>query len=258
MHKERFFTSHQVYDSNHKLHQVLNYALDIVSHFTRATSLNDKCRRVQLAFPEVDNIHPTKQLLDSIKIDRKTAPYERALELTRFIILNYSPDINSGGQKMIALLFNMNELWEEYILKMMKKYVRENIDKGWSVYGQESKTFYGSYRTIRPDIVLRREGVNNETYIIDTKWKRPINKPVSIEDLRQMYAYGRFWDSDKLMLLYPGENHDSGYESYPNEFDSNRKHQCKIVRISVLNDNYLDLNIGQKVIKLFTEKELIY
>ena len=156
VHKERFYTTHQVYDANHKLHQVLAHALEIVSQFTRATHLNDKCRRVQLAFPEVNSINPTAQMLHSINIDRKTAPYERALELAKFIILNYSPDINKGQQKMIALLFNMNELWEEFVLKMLKKHARENPEEGWSVHGQESKRFYGSYRTIRPDIVLRR------------------------------------------------------------------------------------------------------
>jgi len=112
VHKERFYTSHQVYDGNHKLHQLLGHALEIVSQFTRATRLNDKCRRVQLAFPEVESINPTAQMVNDIKTNRKTAPYERALELSKFIIRNYSPDINQGQQKMIALLFNMNELWE--------------------------------------------------------------------------------------------------------------------------------------------------
>jgi 5-methylcytosine-specific restriction enzyme subunit McrC len=148
---------------------------------------------------------------------------------------------------MIALLFNMNELWEEFVLKMLKKHARENPEEGWSVHGQESKRFYGSYRTIRPDIVLRR---GEETFIIDTKWKRPTNKSASIEDLRQMYAYGRFWDSDKLMLLYPGKHHDSGYESYPNEFDENRNHQCKISMVSVLDGSSLDLTIGEQIVRL--------
>lgn len=255
VHKERFYTTHQVYDSNHMLHQVLGYALEIVGQFSRATRLNDKCRRVQLAFPEVKSINPTAQMLHSIKIDRKTAPYERALELAKFIILNYSPDINRGEQKMIALLFNMNDLWEEYVLKMLKKYARENLNQGWSVYGQESKTFYGTFRTIRPDIVLRRgEEENEETFIVDTKWKRPTNKSASIEDLRQMYAYGRYWDSDKLMLLYPGQHYDSGYQGYPNKFDVSRVHQCKIGMVSVLDVSSLDLAVGEKIINMLNQK----
>lgn len=251
VHKERFYTSHQVYDGNHKLHQVLAHALEIVSQFTRATRLNDKCRRVQLAFPEVESLNPTAQMVNDIKTNRKTAPYERALELSKFIILNYSPDINQGQQKMIALLFNMNELWEEYVLRMLKKYSREHPEAGWKVNGQEFKEFYGSHRTIRPDIVLRKgNGENEKRYIIDTKWKRPKKKSASIDDLRQMYAYGRFWDSDKLMLLYPGNHYDSKYKDYHSEYDENRKHQCKVGMVSVLQDKTLDLTIGEKVIQL--------
>ena len=73
VHQERFYTSHQVYDRNHQLHQVLAYALQIVGQFSRTSFLNDKCKRIQLGFPEVDQIKPTIQLLDSLQIDRKTS-----------------------------------------------------------------------------------------------------------------------------------------------------------------------------------------
>ena len=247
IHKERFYTTHQVYDKDHKIHQILGQALEIVGQFTRASRLNDKCRRVELAFPEVKKINPTHQFLYSVQTDRKTAQYERALELARFIILNYSPDINKGAQKMIALLFNMNELWEEYVVKMLKKYALEHESEGWEVFGQESKNFYGTRRSIRPDIVIRKE---NEVFIIDTKWKRPNKMSANIEDLKQMYAYGRFWNSEKLMLLYPGFHYDSGYNQYKNKENDRREHQCKIARVSVLDDASLDPQIGKNIIDL--------
>lgn len=246
IHKERFYTAHQVYDSNHKLHQVLGHALEIVGQFTKGTRLNDKCRRTQLAFPEVDKIKPNLQLLESIKINRKTTPYERALELAKLIILNYSPDINHGQQKMIALLFDMNELWEEYVLRELKRYAHNHPTENWEVKGQESKTFYGTHRTIRPDIVLKNE---DETIIIDTKWKRPSKKAASIEDLRQMYAYARFWNTNKVVLLYPGEPYDSGYKSYPNIHDPEDKHQCKIGMVNVLKNGILSESLGEEVIR---------
>jgi 5-methylcytosine-specific restriction enzyme subunit McrC len=247
IHKERFYTAHQIYDANHKLHQVLAHALDIVGQFTRATRLNDKCRRTQLAFPEVDRITPSFQLLESIKINRKTAPYERALELAKLIILNYSPDINHGQQKMIALLFDMNVLWEEYVLRALKKHAQKHPEEMFGVTSQESKTFYGSQRTIRPDIVLKK---GDETIIIDTKWKRPTNKVASIEDLRQMYAYARFWDTNKVVLLYPGEPYDSGYQPYPNKNDHNFDfHQCKTLYVNILENNKIDANLAFNIIQ---------
>jgi 5-methylcytosine-specific restriction enzyme subunit McrC len=244
IHKERFFTTHQVYDQNHLLHQVLSYANDIVSQFTRGTILSDRCRRVCLAFPEVDQRIPTLQQIESIKIDRKTAPYERALELAKFIIFNYSPDINQGNQKMIALLFDMNVLWEQYVLKQLKVFVRDQPDI--KVSGQESKVFYGTHRSIRPDIVIRKGG---ESIVVDTKWKRPYNNAASIEDLRQMYAYGRYWDSKKLTLLYPGDFYDGGFQEYKGSYDQ-QNHMCKIARVSVLDGDKLDDKIAEKIIEL--------
>ncbi len=252
IHKERFYTAHQIYDANHKLHQVLAHALDIVGQFTRATRLNDKCRRTHFAFPEVDGIKPSFQLLESIKIDRKTAPYERALELAKLIILNYSPDINQGQQKMIALLFDMNVLWEEYVLRSLKKYANNQPKEGWEVRGQESKTFYGAHRTIRPDIVMRNGG---DVIIIDTKWKRPTNKVASIEDLRQMYAYARYWKTNKVVLLYPGDHFDSGYKPYPNKNDHEVDfHQCKIAMVNVISNGKLSEKLAEDVIELIVEK----
>lgn len=239
--KDRFYTTHQVYDQDHKLHQVLWKALDIVEQFSRGTRINDFASRVKLDFPDVEQINVTESILDSIKINRKSKPYEYALELARLIILNYSPDISAGKEKMLSLLFNMNELWEEFVLKQLKKVsFKYNIE----VTGQESKRFWG-YNSIRPDIVVKK---GEETFIIDTKWKTPWNKSASIEDLRQMYAYGRFWSAKKMMLLYPGDLNQNDFKPYLNQNTDGIDHQCKLGFINVFDEEgRLDLHIGHKV-----------
>jgi 5-methylcytosine-specific restriction enzyme subunit McrC len=245
VHRERFYTTHQVYDRDHLLHQVLLNALDIVHHFSRGTRLGDKSGRVKLAFPEVKEIRPTAALLEQIHLDRKTAPYERALELAKLIILNYSPDIQTGQNKMISLLFDMNQLWEEFVIVQLKKHLSNSE---WIVHGQQSKPFHGSWRTIRPDIVLTK---GEEIFIIDTKWKRPANNAASIEELRQMYAYGRFWQAEKMMLLYPGNRDQSGkYIEYRNSASDNKVHLCKVGFVSVLEGNCLNENLAGEIVTL--------
>jgi 5-methylcytosine-specific restriction enzyme subunit McrC len=205
VHKERFYTTHQVYDVNHKLHQVLQIALSIIDQFSKGSRIADYCKRISMSFPEMDSISVNSQVLSSIKIDRKTAPYERAFELAKLIILNYSPDINHGNQKMIALLFDMNELWEEYVLVQLKREVNnENSPfyKQFTIQGQTRKYIWNS-NFIQPDIEIVST-TTNETFIIDTKWKRP-GYSASVEDLRQIYTYARFWDAKTVMLLYPGD-----------------------------------------------------
>ncbi|AXT49491.1 restriction endonuclease [Aquimarina sp. BL5] len=243
IHKERFYTTHQVYDKDHVLHQVLSKALDIVTQFCRGTYLYDYCQRVKLDFPEVKQIQVTSNQLDKIKLNRKTEPYRYALELARLIILNYSPDISSGREKMISLLFDMNKLWEEYVLVMLQKYCREN-DLDIVVSAQQTKSFINS-NYLQPDIVIKK---GNKNYIIDTKWKVPDNNTVSISDLRQVYAYARFWDAEKVMLLYPGNRKSEDFKQFENEKD-NPKHQCKLGFVSVLDsNNKLDISIGEKII----------
>ena len=53
--------------------------------------------------------------------NRKTAPYKTALGIARLIILNYVPNASMGVEKMLAILFNMNSLWEEYIFSKRKR-----------------------------------------------------------------------------------------------------------------------------------------
>ena len=252
IHKERFYTTHQVYDSNHLLHQVLQKALTIVRQFTKGTRLQDVTNRIQLNFPEVDKKTITAKQLNTIQLNRKSSSYRPALDLARLIILNYSPDISSGKEKMLSLLFDMNQLWEKYILIKLQK-ACENTDV--EVSGQEVKPFWGT-NSLKPDIVLRK---GSKTYIIDTKWKRPQKSSASVNDLRQMYAYCRFWNAEKALLLYPGETSENKFKSYKtDDYSLNLEnnplkidHECKMGFISALdNEGNLRDSIAPNVLTL--------
>lgn len=262
VHKERFYTTHQVYDVNHTIHQILNLALSIIDQFSKGTKIADFCKRLIMSFPEVDSISANSQLLSSIKLDRKSAPYERAFELAKLIILNYSPDINQGNQKMIALLFDMNELWEEYVLVQLKREVNnENSPfyKQFEIQGQTRKYIWNS-NFIQPDIEIVSTSTN-ETYIIDTKWKRP-GYSASVEDLRQIYTYARFWDAKTVVLLYPGyeaQNRRGVFQT--DDYSQNIvlsevqkiEHVGKMGFISVFdpfNDNRISDSVGASVLNL--------
>jgi len=257
VHKERFYTTHQVYDHDHLLHQTLAYALEILEQFSKGSYLFDRCKRVLLNFPETSPLKVTKKQIEGIVLNRKTAPYNQALELARLIILNYSPDITTGKEKMISLLFDMNRLWEEFILIQIRK---ELAGTSYSVKGQDSQTFIGS-NYLKPDVVIQHDKDSKKVYIIDTKWKRPTNQSSSISDLRQMYTYNRFWNAKKAMLLYPGESKNNSFKPFETEdfFRDNDQttsitHLCKSGFVSVLDqDNKLSSTIGKQVLDLLEE-----
>ncbi len=248
IHKERFYTTHQVYDKNHTIHQILAVALEIVSKINKSSYLASKIAVARFSFPEVKKIKVTAETFDKINFSRKEKPYTYALELARLIILNYSPDIATGKEKMLSLLFNMNDLWEEYVLVMLRKHLLE-INSNWQITGQESKSFIQGH-SLRPDIVLKN---GEQTIVIDTKWKLG-NQYISVQDLRQVYTYGRYWNAEKVMLLYPG-NIKTTFKTFINEFD-NKPINCKTGFVSVIDENGdLDKSIGNKIVKLLELSE---
>lgn len=245
IHKERFYTTHTIYDTDHRIHHVLSHALDILEQFTRGTRLYDRCRRVLLDFPDTSTRQVSTQELNGIKLDRKTRPYTQALHLARLIILNYSPDISSGREKMLALLFDMNQLWEEFILKTLQRHCEE-FRKDLAVIGQDSRSFWKN-RTLRPDIVIQAKSDGKVLAIIDTKWKRPKDERASMDDLRQMYAYNRFWSSQRSILLYPGKSPMKDFHPFLDDdpFD----HRCKLSFVDVIdNEQNLRQDLGAEIL----------
>lgn len=243
VHKERFYTTHQVYEKDHLIHQILGQALDIIEHLSKGTYLYSKCKTVQLDFPEVKEIKANEATFTKIHKSRKTAPYETALAIARLIILNYAPNISSGSENMLALLFDMNSLWEEYVLVKLKQAAQETDIE---VYGQNSKPFWNSI-TIRPDIILKKN--SKVVLIIDTKWKNIDNSKPSTQDLRQMYVYNDYWDSSRSLLLYPSQNAELNNESFV-LFDD-KIHSCSLGKITVINElGDLDSNIAQSILNL--------
>lgn len=239
IHKERFYTTHQIYDKNHQLHQILNQALLIIEQLTKGTYLYHKCKRVQLDFPEVSSVRCTTSTFDKLKFNRKSKPYEKALEIARLIILNYAPNISSGSERMLALLFDMNSLWEEYILVQLKKAC---LNTNYQVEGQQSKTYWANM-SLRPDIIIEK---NDETQIvIDTKWKQIEGNRPSSQDLRQMYVYNDYWQSTKAVLLYPTANSSQSPRFLP---FSAKAQKCGIGKLNILEEGELKTTIGEEII----------
>jgi len=248
IHKERFYTTHQIYDKDHQIHQILNLALTVIEQLSKGSYLYAKCKRVQLDFPEVSGINCTATTFDKLKLNRKSQPYEKALEIARLIILNYAPNISSGSERMLALLFDMNSLWEEYILVQLKK---AYIDTSFSVLGQQSQAFWGSMN-LRPDIIIKRGDATQ--VIIDTKWKQiEANKP-STNDLRQMYVYNDHWQAKFSILLYPGAQSTPIFHR-PFSF---KDHSCGILKINILDEEgKLDQKIGERLIACLKEVKFL-
>lgn len=193
VHKERFYVRHQVYDHQHLLHQIIQEAIRCLIQTYPSTTFSDRLARLQLDFPEQARLKVSPQVFERITYNRKTEVYREAIELARLILLQYSPDLRSGRQHVLAILFDMNALFEDYVYQCLRK------ELGAAVQRQRSKRFWGNQR-LRPDIVIEKEA---ETIVLDTKWKVLTRLRPDDADLRQLYAYQQYWGAAKGYLIYP-------------------------------------------------------
>lgn len=199
VHKERFFSEYTTYDTEHILHIIIYQTLLILKRINTNSALTSRIYSLLLNFPEMPIIKINQASFDRIKLNRKTNDYRKAIEIARLILLHYHPDLSNGRNDVLALMFDMNLLWEQFVIFSLRK------NKVLNVKGQSKKYFWkpdgGRKRTIRPDITLSHDEKN---YIIDTKWKLVERKP-SMDDVRQMYAYHQYFNAEKVALLYPGK-----------------------------------------------------
>lgn len=229
VHKERFFVSHTIYSRDHLLHQLLHEALLVIDAISNDSVISDKIGRVRARFPDVSRIKVDATVFDRVPLSRKHQPYQKALSIAKLILLNYRPDIKAGRKDLLAIMFDMNRLWEEYVLRILKK----SNDGTWKIKGQESKYFW-KHKTIRPDIVLEKDGV---TYVVDTKWKTIKNNKPSDTDLKQMYVYNHHWKAQRSMLLYPmNDNQKLNQGQFALKMDE-KDHSCQLGFAKVLDDD---------------------
>lgn len=244
IHQERFFVRYTSYDKEHLLHQVLYKALKLVDRINCAVSLKSRIGNLLLDFPEVPDIKITEAVFDRLILDRKAKDYRNGVEIARLLLLNYHPDVSRGRDHVLALMFDMNLLWEKFVYASLKKEIQKSKIKV-AIKDQVSKPFWqphngGSYSNLRPDIVIN----NGEStcIILDTKWKNLNGRNPSVEDLRQMYVYHEYFSAKKVALIYPGDFDTIKGEYFPT--NRGEKYGCSVIGIKV----QLNISEWQKAI----------
>jgi 5-methylcytosine-specific restriction enzyme subunit McrC len=252
IHMERFYTKYTIYNFDHTLNQIIAEALSLIPSIA-SLSLGLRAKQIEAYFPEVNFLAVTPQVFEKLKWDRKNKPYQKVIQIAKMLLLNFHPDLNNGKNHVLALLFDMNSLWEKYVLQCLKRAALKT-DKV-KVGGQEKALFWNN-RKIIPDMVIRNK---EKVIVIDTKWKALMKHKPSIEDVRQMYAYNHHFKSNRSILLYPNTYNIDGMSGdyyLPNPYLPNDKfHSCEVMFANVVtSDCMLDDNFGPNLLSMLFDE----
>ena len=194
IHKERFYVEYNEFLSDIKINRIIKTTLKFLYKKSNSSKNQQKIRELLFIFDEVLECEDYKNFFAKLVINRQVKHYEQTLLWCKIFLLGNSFTPHKGDDLALALLFDMNALFESYVGNFIKKSFPGTILQHSEKHlVEDPKSF-----KLRPDIFLK------DKFIADTKWKIiSSSNDISQADLYQLYAYGKKHECDKLHLIYP-------------------------------------------------------
>ena len=186
------------------LNRVLRAAVQRLMSPDRSAANARLLANLAASFEPVSNV--LAPLNERVRLDRTNRAFHDLYELAKLFLSGDWQSTTSGRSPGFALLFEMNELFEAFIGKCLRRAVapappvRLQHLEHYALVNSDGRGVFA----LKPDIVIDPNGT---PVIIDTKWKRlKHNEPtlgVSQSDVYQMMAYGQAYGSGRTVLAYP-------------------------------------------------------
>ncbi len=199
IHKERFFVEYEEFSSDRVENRLIKTALEFLYKKSKLNKNQQRIREFLFIFDDVSSSKNIKNDFKSVKLDRQMRKYEQILLWAETFLFENSFSPHSGKDIALALLFDMNLLFESYVGAYLKK-------KGFDVRSQDKGKYLveqPNRYALRPDFVINKD--KESEIVADTKYKNiKEQKDISQADMYQLYAYGtKYKQTKQLYLIYP-------------------------------------------------------
>lgn len=238
IHKERFYVEYSEFLSDIKINQIIKTTLKFLYKKSNFSKNQQKIRELLFIFDDVSTCSDYKNFFTNHAVNRQVKHYEQVLLWCKIFLLGDAFTPHKGDDLALALLFDMNKLFESHVGNFIKKKLPDVIlqHRGKYLIEEPIRDF-----GLEPDIFLEGK------FIADTKWKiiRQDNNEgerknkISQADLYQLYAYGKKYECDKLYLIYPKID---GAKQEPMNFKYDDKMQLEILYFDLENDKLIPSN----------------
>lgn len=206
---DRFYVEFDEFKANIPQNKIIKTALLYINVKSKSAKNKNRIFDLLTLFEDVDvskNIASDLAKLNGN--NRLFNYYDTALNWARLFLEGKSFTSYKGKYLNTAILFPMELLFESYVAhKLKRQYPELNIiTQDRQYFLLTDLLLKQSKFRIRPDIVVK----TNELLIVaDTKWKvidqtqSSKNYLISQSDMYQLYAYGKKYASNDLILIYP-------------------------------------------------------
>lgn len=218
-HRERFYCRFDEFSDDTLMNRIFRASCRVLLDVTRMPATQDALRHCLLLLDGAEDDEILEADFGRIAITRQNERFEDVLRFCRLLLSEQTPTIQPGSARTFSLLFDMNKVFERFVVAFLRKYVAPRF-VGVQVHphaGHHKRHLMECDGTgvlrLEPDVLI--EGPGGSRLVLDTKWKllapgRGKQGGVSEADLYQLFAYTRRYGCARSVLLYP---HAPGLES---------------------------------------------
>ena len=194
------------------LNRVLKAAVTRLARLVRAPANVRSLAELAARFEAVSaSAYP---LREAVRLDRTNTAFHDLYRMACLFLDDEWQSTKSGAADGFALLFPMNELFEKFVGRCLKRALAPG-----AVHLQRRGRYAlsdhrGGLFETRPDIVAE---TSEGPIVLDTKWKdlerggeNERKLGVAQDDIYQMLAYARAHDAARVILLYPWRKETAG------------------------------------------------
>lgn len=240
--KSKFYSKFDEFTEDNLLNQVFKATVQKLIKITKSNSNFKLLTECDFILQDVKLRKISLNETTKVTFNRLNQIYKNSFNLAILLLFGNSVSLNSKNFESFSLMFDMNNLFEEFIGEFIKKEFKNEFSKietqkaNKYVFHNKISSNFSKFQ-LKPDIYL--ENKFNEILVIDTKYKRLIkdklNYGVSQGDIYQMFLYGmRYFNEQEIkniILLYPEYEFNVNLEEINLESKENINIQIKTVNL---------------------------
>ncbi len=245
--KQYFYVSHNVYDTNNIYNQIIYMALMAIQEIGINSKSISIINGLLLDYPYQNNIYIDKNTFDKLIYDRMSIRYKNAISIAKLILLQYQPMLTKGKEDVIAFMFDMNNLWQEYVKRQLVKvkeitFESKNSTDFWKI---ENKINDNTNRKIIADMLIWTND-NSDKLVLDTKWKLEKNI-LNSADLKQMFVYNLYFKCKTAILLVPAIKTEFICKGPFEKLEGVNVSECIVAGINIIKNGKLNPSLGMEI-----------
>ncbi|HMO38639.1 MAG TPA: hypothetical protein PKC76_02745 [Saprospiraceae bacterium] len=239
-HAGHFYTESSEFNYDHPLNRLLRAALKALQRAPLPPNLEGRRRELLRRFPDVPAIAPAPE---ELPLGRNALRYATATRMAQWIVQHTQPNVRAGELPALAILFDMNRLFETFIFQQLQAAAGALARVEWQV----RRPFWEG-RHLQPDIVLHLQG---QRIVLDAKWKRLQRVSPQMDDLRQMLAYNQYFQAARSVLVYPAMPGLTDLPPRPFKPTSGRQEPfyCEVRFVALVRDGRLNTHLGKDLLE---------